>query len=340
MRTPTPWPIPAGPFRGSQAPVSRGVLADAVKRGDLQRLFRDVYAESGTLPSDPRDQHLFLARAEQVRRPYLIASHETAALAHSMFMPNPTAAAAAPPHFCAPPRDGRRSRANPRTVLREVPEDEVMTLESGLRVTTPQRTAVDLAAQLPLPHALMALDDAARRTALTRVRPQDLRGPLDAELLAFSLVPLQRAATTSTHVRTRSRVQHALDLVDPRRESPSESFTFGHIAQAGLPLPDAQVPIMVAGGGVVYGDLGWEEFSLIAEFDGAVKYGRLARFNNLGENTSLADQAKREELIRGAGWKVIRWLFSTILASPAAVLRQLHATLVRHGYRGPQPHLA
>ncbi|MDQ1246587.1 MAG: hypothetical protein QG597_955 [Actinomycetota bacterium] len=336
MRTPTPWPVPTGPFRGSQAPVSRGVLADAVKRGDLRRLFRDVYALADSMPAGSNELHLFLARAEQVRSPHLIASHETAALAHSMFMPNPEAAASASPRFIAHPRDGRRSRSNPPTVLREVPDDEVMVLDSGLRVTTPQRTAVDLAAKLPLPHALMALDDAARRTALTRVRPRALRGSIDAELLAFSLAPLKRAAISATHLRTKKRVQQALDLVDPRRESPSESFAFGHIALAGLPLPDSQVPITIADV-VVYADLGWEEFSLVAEFDGAVKYGRLARFNALGENTSLAEQAKREELIRSVGWKVIRWLFSTVLAGPATVMRQLHSTLVQHGYRGPRP---
>jgi very-short-patch-repair endonuclease len=315
--------------------VSRGVLADAVKRGDLDRLFRDVYADSRAVPHDPRDHHLFMALAHQVRSPQLIASHETAALAHSMFMPNPHAAATAEPRFTALPRPGRRTMSAPRTVLRELPDDEVTTLESGLRVTTPARTAVDLAAELPLPQSLMLLDDAARRRAMTRARSDDLRGPIDAELLAYALMPLARAAETSTHRRTRRRVQTALSLVDPRRESPSESFSFGHIFLSGLPLPDLQVPIVVADE-EFFSDFGWEEFKLVAEMDGAVKYGRLARINAFGENTSLVKEARRERLIRGVGWDVIRWLFSAILKAPATVMRQLEAALVAHGYKAPR----
>lgn len=312
--------------------VSKGALADAAKRGDLRRFFRDVYARESTIPTDPTQYHLFLARAHQVRSPQLVLSHESAALYHGLYLPNPAVAAGNRPRFIANDAPGRRSEPSSRILIRDLPDQDVVTDESGLRVTSPARTAVDLAAELALPHALMVTDCVARMTALIRHHPRELRGPLDSDLLAESTSPMRQAAKHAVTQRNRKRFSLALELTDPRHESPGESFVFGHMQLAGIPLPETQTPITTTEG-TIYGDFGWPGFKLAAEVDGKVKYDTLAFINAAGENEAVVRQSHRESLIRSAGWDVIRWLFSAILRAPDRVIRQMWQRLEGRGWR-------
>src|ERR1700736_6867988 len=68
----------------------------------------------------------------------------------------------------------RHSPARLRTWIDSITEDEIDSID-GIRVTTPARTALDLACRYPVDEAVTAIDSLARAT--------DLK-PADAELLA------------------------------------------------------------------------------------------------------------------------------------------------------------
>ena len=69
------------------------------------------------------------------------------------------------------------------------------------------------------------------------------------------------------------RGRRALPLVDPRRESWLESFSFVTLHQMGLPMPEPQVSLFDARGQFVARVDGWlEDEALALESDGLAKY--------------------------------------------------------------------
>lgn len=149
---------------------------------------------------------------------------------------------------------------------------------AGLRVTGLLRTTMDCATWCRGSDAL-AVMDAALRAGTAR---EDLEGALG-------------------HLVGRRGVRQARELVrlaDDGAESPGESFARAAVLAVGLPPPRTQVEIQTAEGRV-WGDLGWEEWRLLAEYDGAAKYGVE------GADTLLREK-RREDLVRERGWHVVR----------------------------------
>jgi hypothetical protein len=143
---------------------------------------------------------------------------------------------------------------------------------SGLLVTTRDRTAVDVAAEAGLPEALITLDSAARMNLRDRVGRAWLRDEyVKARSLREAVRPLAAAAERGQTQFTRGQLQEALALVDPRRESPAESLSFGHMVLADLPLPELQVRL-TDDEGDMFPDFLWREKMLVGEVDGHVKY--------------------------------------------------------------------
>ncbi|KUH80388.1 hypothetical protein AU186_13310 [Mycobacterium sp. GA-1999] len=128
-------------------------------------------------------------------------------------------------------------------------ESEVTTV-AGIRVTTPARTAVDLARHLPRDKAVERLD------ALMSARPF---APEDVVLLAKR----HRGA------RGLRRLPVALPLVDGGAESPRETWLRLLFIDAGLPRPTTQFVVHDEFGRYVRRiDMCWEEFKVGAEYDG------------------------------------------------------------------------
>jgi hypothetical protein len=198
-----------------------------------------------------------------------------------------------------------------------LPESLVCTIE-GLRVTSPPRTAVDLARGRSLPNALVALDGAMRwrlvgadERVSWRLRDRlvptvERRAALDELAAAYSSV----WGWPGTRV-----VRQALDVVDPASESPFESWSRGWILLAALPRPELNVGIVGASGRTYFGDFVWTDRRVVGEADGMAKYGVTA-----GEQRSrLGEQRRREDDLERAGWRVVRW--ATGDAGPAVVAR-------------------
>lgn len=328
MGRPSLWVPPSAPFVRSDVRVGQDVLDRAVRSGVIVRLFRGVYLPADQVPSDALRRHLVLAAGYQRLHPDLVASHETAALAHDLPLLDTYAAAEGPPRFTAPPAAGRRSSQHPRVRLGQLPRHQV---EFGgddvfdLLLTSPARTAVDLAADGSFAEGLMAVDAAARRVAIgldVDLRPPD--GRLDARVREACLEPLRDAARVRTRRLARDRVEAALVAADPRRESPLESIGGGYLHRADIPPPTPQV-LIVTEEGDFYGDLGWPEFGLIIEFDGLGKYQTAQ---------DVRAEKFREQSLRRAGWRVERFLWHDVVDDPAGFVEVVRRLLREQGWRG------
>ena len=89
--------------------VTRAMLRNAERLGQIKRLTRGVYVAVGPEIDDPAVAHIHGARAQQLRSPLLVASHGTAALACDVPTLDPRTTAIGKSHFTAEPDSTRRS---------------------------------------------------------------------------------------------------------------------------------------------------------------------------------------------------------------------------------------
>lgn len=289
-----------------------------------------IFIASAALPTDAGRRHGLLALAWQMRRPGYVASHETAALLTGLPLFSTRAAAVQQPRFTRPPDPGARSLRVPRVAVRELPDTAIAEvlhgLLAGLRHTDSARTAIDLAAELPLPQALMLTDAAARRAALSHSHTASLRGALDDSVLERAREPLRKACLSRVHQRL--AVQRAISLADQRRESPAESCSFGHIIDEGLPSPECQHALGIRLG-VVYPDFWWEQFGVAGECDGRSKYG-----HDEAATTALMAESDRQHGLVEQGIDVVRWRATDIFHRPELVMAKLRTRLLARGWDG------
>lgn len=151
-----------------------------------------------------------------------------------------------------------------------------VTQHRGLAVTTPPRTWLDCASDIPLVH-LIAMGDAILHNGLADER--DLRAMV----------------TWAYRRRGVARARQALPLLDRGAESPGESLTRAYLLLDGLPRPHSNVDIFVQGRWVARVDLCWPEQKVIVEYDGAV---------HLEERQRRRDARRRNDLLAD-GWLVI-----------------------------------
>ena len=208
--------------------------------------------------------------ARRLRAP-VVFSHVSAALLWGL----PLWRTPAQVHLVHPSRASARSDA---TVVRHTAhlDDDDVRIVAGVRVTSLERTLVDCAALLE-PVARLVVADAA------------LAAGADPEDVARRAHDARR---TRHAVRLRAVVEHA----DAGAESPLESASRFVVLRDGLPRPQTQVRVQTRLG-AVWSDWGWEEFSLLAEYDGRAKYSEQAAF--------MAEKRRHDALVE-AGQRVIR----------------------------------
>lgn len=180
--------------------------------------------------------------------------------------------------------DGPRGVRVHQTVLR--PGDR--TTLDGVPLSSPLRTAWDVAALEPLATAVAALD--------AMVRAGEIELP---ELHAMARGGSGRFGA--------ARVRRAVPLVDPRAESAPESRVRVALVLAGLvPVPQYEVSI---DGRDLRLDFGWPEVKVAVEYEGAHHF----------EDGQIVVDHERLALLQAAGWLVIR--------VSAADLRKLDAVV-------------
>ncbi|WP_437340000.1 DUF559 domain-containing protein [Mycobacterium asiaticum] len=157
-------------------------------------------------------------------------------------------------------------------------DDEVQVM-NGCRVTTPERTAFDIGRRGAIRSAVARLDALA---AATGIKVDDVLG-------------VAQDHPGSPGLR---RLEAALDLVDAGAQSPRESYLRLLLIDAGFPRPQTQIPVLGADGvPVAYLDLGWEEYMVAVEYDGA---------QHQTDRRQYVKDLRRIELLERMGWIIVR----------------------------------
>ena len=263
------------------AGMSRHQIAQRVRARHWRPLRRAVYIEERRYAAlNDREQHMtavvatLMARADGVvasqngvvaSQNGVVASHLSAAVAYGWVLP---LAGSGPVtltdgNLGAPTRHtDLHGREEDLTVqVASLPASDVSTCSMDIaearwevRTTSRARTVADNLRHLPNADSV-ALADSALRQA--RVSYEQIAAVLDRQ----ACWPYAE------------RGSRALPLVDPRRESWLESFSFVTLHQMGLPMPEPQVSLFDARGRFVGRVDGWlEDEALALEADGRAKY--------------------------------------------------------------------
>jgi hypothetical protein len=253
-------------FVGSHAIAEGFLTRGQLRRRGFRRLVQGVYADPG-LPFD----HRLKCRGVALLLPEgaVIGGHSAAAWWGAPFA-GPTDPVTVLRSEEVPWRGPRGVRVH-QTALR--PGDR--TVVDGIPVSTPLRTAWDVAALERLPTAVAAMD-----------------GMVRAETIG--LPDLRRMTSERAGLFGAARVRRALQLVDPRAESPAESWVRVALVMAGLtPIP--QYEVLVDGIESRF-DFAWPEAKVALEYEGAYHF----------DEAQIVRDDERVDRLRAAGWIVIR----------------------------------
>jgi hypothetical protein len=253
------------PFIGSEA-VASGQLTPYALRSRFVPIHHDVY-----LPTDAEVTAVMRAKAAWLwsRRNGVIGGQSAAALHGAKWVD-----AGGPAVILY---DNRHSPIGIRTWADRLDDDEIE-LVDGIRVTTPARTALDIACRYPVDSAVAKIDALARATKLKMA---------DVEILA------------ERYARRRGirRARVALDLVDAGAESPRETWLRLLFIRAGFPRPQTQIPVYNEYGVLIAVlDMGWEDIKVAADYEGDHHRTR-TRFNK---------DIRRHEEVTELGWIDVR----------------------------------
>lgn len=278
-----------GVFVGSHA-VAEGLLtAKQLRERGYRRLVQGVYADPGV----ELDHRLRCAGVALVLPPgAAIGGHSAAAWHGAPFtgLHDPVTVIRPPSVQWKGPREVRVRRADL--------SDGDVEQRDGLPVTSVLRTAWDLAGLESLGTAVAALDAMVRTGAVAM--PQ-LAAQVEAGAGRWGVV----------------RVRRAVELVDPRAESPPESRVRVALVLAGLaPVPQFEVRET----GVLLGrvDLAFPEQRVLVEYEGAHRF----------EGIQIARDDERFARLEAAGWRVVR-LAAGDLRDLDGVVARVRAALIR-----------
>lgn len=115
-----------------------------------------------------------------------------------------------------------------------------------------------------------------------------------------------------------------VDFADARMEAVSESLARVVFAQLGLPMPEPQVEIFDATGFVARVDFLFKAQKTVIEIDGQVKYT---------DRKVLWAEKRREDLLRQAGYEVVRLTWADLMHHPAKVKSLILAAFARAAAR-------
>lgn len=164
----------------------------------------------------------------------------------------------------------------------------------GVFVVSPTRTALEVTTLLDVEHSLVVVDDLLHRRLTDPAR------------LASRYATMNRWPDTL-------RTDLILRLADGRAESVGETRLRYLCWAQGLPAPVVNHEIVDADGRVVARvDLAWPELGVYAEFDGALKYGRLLRAGESVKDAVVREQRREEMIDRITGWSCVRVVWADL----------------------------
>lgn len=268
--------IPSEPFRYDDLErlgLTAGQLRMLVADGRIRRVLRGVYA-----PADlPDDIATRAACAALVLPQHAVLVDRSAAWLHGIDHLDPRERQQVPAlevaSYDGHNRVRRRGTSGGR---RDLQPDDIMVV-AGVRVTTPVRTAADLACLRGRRQALAALDAFMRHHGVTK-----------ADYLRILIRFAGRRGVT--------QFRELINYATPLSESPGESWVRMIIIDSGLIPPTPQVELDIPGWGAGRLDLAYEHLKIAVEYDGE-------QFHSSEEDREN-DRIRRDGL-RAAGWHVI-----------------------------------
>lgn len=252
-------------------------LRRRARRGEYVALALGTYVEAGAWRAlSPRRQHVLRTRAALGRLDgRVVASHLSAAAVLDV-----PAIGTWPDrvHVIDPLR--RSTQTSPGVVRHAGPlvSADVRVVDS-LRVTSPARTAVDIALASTFRDGVVALDGVLHQRAASRA---ELQTVLDARPTA----------------RGRAGARRALAFAHEGAESAGESWCRVLLDRLGAPAPVLQRAFPWAGGRDIV-DFWWPEFGIVLEFDGLSKYTKARWRGGRAPEQVVVDEKIREDRIRG-----------------------------------------
>ena len=268
---------PLGPELLVHSAFDDTAVRRAHSRGTLVRLAPGRYVRSDVwLPLDPAEREILriIAVVSCLRTPVVVSHSSAASLWSLPRLGSPTSRV----HVI----DQRLDSATGGTfVLRHAAVLAATELERvhGTTVTSPVRTAVDLALSASHRQAVTALDHGLRTGLFT---PADLAAGLQAH----------------PAIQRRRKAQRALDFADGRANRPGESLSRVVMAEHGFHAPELQHPFRRETGERAEVDFWWPSVGVVGEFDGEVKYRDREMRGGRSIEQVVIDEKNRENWIR------------------------------------------
>jgi hypothetical protein len=275
-------------FRGSAA-VAAGLVTWTVLQGPrFLRVLPDIYVQAPA--SGPPDLTLrSLAAYRYIEGKGVLSGYSAAEVLGASCGPWDAPAEVTVPHL------GQRSPAGLLVNRSHLSPGEI-TQVKGLQVTSPVRTAYDLARRGDLVERVVAVD---RLTNVHRFDP-DL-------LLQFS--------ARNRGARGNGLVPSVLAHADRRSGSPMETRLRMLIVQAGLPRPEVQWVVQdERTRTAVWLDLAWPDLMIGIEYEGEGSHTEPNQvLRDIGRHTGLVDK----------GWRIYRYTKFEILRRQNLIVAQL-----------------
>jgi very-short-patch-repair endonuclease len=278
------------PFLGRQA-VRRGEILAWQLRRDYRPVYRNVYlSKQATLTALNRARAAWLWSGGDTT----LTGISAAAVLGTKWLD-----VGGPAELCRPNRHGP-----PGIVIRSYALDSRETcVRTGIRITTPARTAFDIGRSLPAARSIPILDALANATSFK----------------VADVVALAAAKPGSRNIR---RLRRVLTLVDGGAESPQESRVRLLLVNAGLPPPETQIEFADESGlARIRVDMGWREWRVAVEYDGVQHWSD--RYQRSWDIDRIA-------MLEAIGWAVVR-ISAEMLTRPEVIIERVRGKLQAAG---------
>lgn len=296
------------PFTIAEASQA-GVTYKRLRHGSLTAMGRGIRTEGPTAE---------LALGVRVR-PFIevnercAASHLTAAELLDLprrFQKEPTQMF----HMIRPEGSAHLNRPHVIVHRMKLYEDEITTLD-GIRLTTPERTWLDLAEMLTVDELVVAGDSCVR---VPRPEFEGRDQPL------CTLADLQRMIDRHKGKRGLRKAKAAIQLIRMGSDSPQESLLRLAIVRAALPEPELNVPIEADDGGRrLQPDLSYRKYRIGIEYEGETH----------GDEAQVVRDISRSERYEALGWTEIRISKRHMVNDAKTAVAKVRTALVQSGWR-------
>ncbi len=250
------------------------------RSGRLAAIRRGAYAVVG-LPDKLEERiarvHLHIQAVHRMTRQPLWFSQQSAALIWGL----PTLVLPDVTHVIQENRPSGWADASVQRHVMALPQSD-RDVCAGLPVTTLERTVLDCARLCRFTEAIVILDGFANRGGSTQ-----------ALLERLKTMPGQRGVRLA---------RQRIELSDGGAQSPGETRLRLALGRGGLPPVQTQIPVQTHLG-LFYLDMGWPQYRFGIEYDGMLKYTRLAD----GSPSSVVfEEKRRQDALEAAGWTIHR----------------------------------